>query len=229
MSPEQTERRSFSLPLRCNYLLRRPWEPVDNPLLVIALHGHAMTPEQMLKLTAPLVGDRHYIASLQGPYQLWVNRDGQQRADVAFHWSTRFEPEHSWRLHHDMILQVIKGVGIPAGRVVLAGFSQSVALNYRFLCTHTEAVRGAIAFCGGIPGDWDRGAYQATRAAVLHIATSEDEYYPPAVTEAYPEKLRARIGDVEFHLLEGGHRIPSAAKPIVQAWIERVTPERVMK
>lgn len=223
VNPEGIEKRSFSLPLHCNYLLRRPEEPAENPLLVIALHGHAMTPEQMLRLTAPLVGHRHYIASLQGPYQLWVNRDGQQRADVAFHWSTRFEPEHSWRLHHQMILHVIEEVGIPSARVVLVGFSQSVSLNYRFLCTHTDAVRGAIAFCGGIPGDWDSGAYQPTGAAALHIATREDEYYLPAVTEPYAERLRSRIADVEFHLLDGGHRIPSASKPIVQAWLERIT------
>ena len=31
----------------------------------------------------------------------------------------------------------------------------------------------------------------------------EDEFYPPSVTERYPERLSVRISDVEFHLLEG--------------------------
>jgi len=223
MAGEQIEKRSFSLPLRCNYLLQTPQQAAQEPLLIIALHGHAMTAEQMLRLTSPLIGGGHYLASIQGPYQLWVKRDGQERADVAFHWSTRFEPEHSWRLHHDMVLHVIREMGIPAERVILAGFSQSVSLNYRFVCTHTKAVRGAIGLCGGIPGDWDAAQYQPTGAAALHIATREDEYYPPNVTAPYAEKLRSRIADVEFHLLEGGHRIPSAARPIVQRWLERIT------
>lgn len=220
MDLERAEKRSFTLPLRCNYHLWTPEQPAAAPALVIALHGHAMTPEEMLRLTAPLVGERHYIASLQGPYQLWAT-PGQSGSPVAFHWATNYEAVYSRRLHHDMILQVIEEVGTPSARTVVVGYSQSVSLNYRFICTHPEAVRGAIGICGGVPGDWEEGPYQDTRAAVLHIATREDEYYPPAVTERYPKRLRARIRDVEFHLLDGGHRIPSAAAPIVKAWLEK--------
>ncbi len=219
---DQIERRSFLLPFRCHYLLRKPERPSPSAFFIVALHGHAMTAEQMLWLTVPLVGEEHYTAALQGPYQIWVNRNGEPRADVAFHWATRFEPEHSWRLHHDMILTVIAEMGASAEHVVLVGFSQSVALNYRFLCTHPNAVRGAIAICGGIPGDWERRPYQHSPAAVLHIAAREDEYYPPAVAETFPERLRTRIPDLEFHMLDGGHRIPTAARPIMQAWLARL-------
>jgi predicted esterase len=222
MGLERTEQRSFTLPLKCNYLLRKPEQANEKSLLVIALHGHAMTPEQMLGLVMPLVGEEHYIASLQGPYQLWVNEDRQARSRVAFHWATNFEAAHSRRLHHNMILRVIEEVGVPAKRVVLMGFSQPVSLNYRFVCTHTEAVRGVIGICGGVPGDWEEGPYQPTHTAALHIATREDEYYAPAVTEGYPERLRKRIPEVEFHLLDGGHRIPSASRLIVRAWLDRV-------
>ncbi len=222
MAADRIERRSFALPLRCNYLLREPQRRGDGTLLILLLHGHAMTPEQMLKLSAPLFGEGHVLASLQGPYQLWVREAGNARSDVAFHWSTRFEAEHSRRLHHDMILRVIAEAGMPAARTVLVGFSQTVSLNYRFVCTHTDAVRGVIGICGGIPGDWDEAAYAATETAALHIATREDEFYLPAVTAPYAERLRRYVGDVEYHLLEGGHRIPSAARPIVQAWLERV-------
>jgi len=218
MDPDRAERRSFTLPLRCNYLLHTPESAGDAARLIVAVHGHAMTPEQMLRLTARLVGEEHYIASLQGPYQLWVKQDGQQPSEVAFHWATRFEPEHSRRLHHDMIRRVLEEVGRPA---VLVGFSQSVSFNYRFVCTYPNAVRGVIAICGGLPGDWDHGPYQPTRAAALHITTREDEFYPPAITERYPDRLRTRIADVEFHMLEGGHRIPSSARPIVRGWLRR--------
>ncbi len=212
--------RHFTLPLRCRYLLRPPQQPSDRSLLVIAAHGHAMTPEKMLELTAPLVGEGHYLASLQGPYQLWTDPGGG-RSEVAFHWQTRFEAEHSRRLHHDMIRHVIAEAGLPAERLILLGFSQSVSLNYRFVCTEVEAVSGVIAICGGIPGDWDSGPYHPTRAAALHIATREDEFYPPEVTAAYPERFRPRLPDFELHLLDGPHRIPSAAAPIIQAWLRR--------
>src|SRR5262249_26834804 len=129
---------------------------------------------------------------------------------------------HVRRSPHNLFLPVRGQVGLPAARTVLVGFSQSVSLNYRFICTHPEAVRGAIGICGGVPGDWEQGAYQDTQTSVLHIATREDEFYSPAVTERYPERLRSRLSDVEFHLLEGGHRMPSVARPIIQGWLQRI-------
>jgi phospholipase/carboxylesterase len=112
--------------------------------------------------------------------------------------------------------------GIPSERRLLVGFSQSVGLNYRFAATHLEAVRGVIGICGGLPGDWDDGSYQPVTAAILHIARSGDEYYPPTVTRDYAERLRRRAADVEFHLIEGGHQMPSGGSRIVGPWLSRI-------
>ena len=105
---------------------------------------------------------------------------------------------------------------------MLLGYSQSVSLNYRFLCTYPNALRGAINICGGLPGDWDTAPYQKTPAAALHIATREDQFYPPARTESYLGRLRTYIPNVEFQMLEGSHRIPSAAGPILQDWLAKL-------
>jgi predicted esterase len=59
-------------------------------------------------------------------------------------------------------------------------------------------------------------------AALLHIARTEDEFYPRSSTELYAERLRKRADDVEFHMLEGAHRFPSKAGPLVEQWIRRV-------
>jgi predicted esterase len=95
-------------------------------------------------------------------------------------------------------------------------------MNYRLAATHPEAVRGVIGICGGLPSNWEHGPYQRVLAAILHIARREDEFYPPEVTERYPERLRLRAADAEFHMLEGGHRFPSKAGPIVDRWLSRV-------
>jgi predicted esterase len=95
-------------------------------------------------------------------------------------------------------------------------------MNYRFAATHPHAVRGVIGICGGVPKNWEEGPYQKVSAALLHIARKEDEFYAPAVTERYSDRLRLRADDVEFHMLEGGHRFPSKAGPIVEKWIGRV-------
>ena len=79
-----------------------------------------------------------------------------------------------------------------------------------------------IAICGGLPGDWDDGAYEPMRASVLHIATRQDEYYPLSVTESYPEKLRRHAHDLEFHQIDGTHRMPPSGNTIVTPWLQGI-------
>jgi predicted esterase len=125
-----------------------------------------------------------------------------------------------------MVNHVLNGVGreygIPPERRLLVGFSQPVSLNYRFAATCPDAVRGVIGLCGGIPSDWETAPYQPAKAAVLHIARRDDEFYPASVTEQYPTRLRLRVEDVEYHLLDGGHRFPSKADVIVEGWMGRI-------
>ncbi len=163
------------------------------------------------------------IASLQGPNQFFLGGNTQQ---VGYGWNTNRHPGSSIRLHHDMVLHVLDEAGgefgIPPQRRILAGFSQPVSLNYRFAATIPDAVRGVVGVCGGLPGDWETGAYQPVTASVLHIARREDEYYPPAVTEQYAERLRLRVMDQEFHMIDGGHRMPSEGRVIVEGWLDRI-------
>jgi predicted esterase len=215
--------RTFTATLDCHYLLRLPRSFDKQTPLVVTLHGFGANPEIMLGLTARLFSTEPVIASLQGPYQFFLDKTAQE---VGYGWITRRRPEESIRLHHEMVSHVLRAAGeefgITAERRLLAGFSQPVSLNYRFAATCTDAVRGVIAVCGGLPGDWETGAYHPVSAAVLHLARRRDEYYAPEITEKYPERLRVRAADVEFHLLEGGHQMPSGARLIVDPWMNRV-------
>ena len=218
--------RTFSARLDCHYLLQAPDLVDARTPLVVTLHGFGENPETMLRLTARLFDTPPVIAALQGPYQFFLSAKTQQ---VGFGWITNRTPADSIRLHRDMVLHVLdeagRQFGIPPDRRLLVGFSQSVALNYRLAATCPDAVRGIIALCGGLPGDWDEGAYQTVCAAILHIARSKDEYYPSSVTEHYLTRLRRRATDVEFHLLDGGHHMPSDGGKIVGPWLRRILPQ----
>jgi predicted esterase len=215
--------RTFSARLDCHYLLRIPDVVDAQTPLVLTLHGFGANPEIMLGLTTRLFSIPVVIASLQGPYQFF--RETTTR-EVGYGWITSRRPAESVRLHHDMVSHALDAVGrefgIVPGRRLLVGFSQSVSLNYRFAATCPEALRGVIAICGGLPGDWEETAYQQVSAAVLHIARREDEYYPPEVTEGYTDRLRRRATDVAFHLLDGGHQVPSTGHLIVDPWVDRI-------
>jgi len=214
---------TFSARLDCHYLLHVPDNVDSRTVLVVTLHGFGQNPEAMLRLTEMMFGTQHVIASLQGPNQFFLN---ESTAQVGYGWNTNRQAGSSIRLHHDMVQHVLHEAGgefgIPPQRRILAGFSQPVSLNYRFAATFPDAVRGVVAVCGGLPGDWETGSYRPVTAAVLHIARRADEYYPPAVTEQYAERLRLRVMDQEFHLIDGGHRVPSKGRAIVEGWLERI-------
>jgi predicted esterase len=214
---------TFSARLDCHYLVRVPAAVDSGTLLVVTLHGFGQNAETILPLTDKLMGGRHVIAAIEGPHQFFLNG---KTSEAGFCWGANRHAPGSIRLHHEMVLHVLheagREYGIPAERRLLVGFSQPVALNYRFAATWPDAVRGVIGLCGGIPGDWETANYQAVKASVLHVARREDEFYPPAVTEQYARRLRLRVEDVEFHLLEGGHRFPSKGNLVVEGWLGRI-------
>jgi len=214
--------RTFSARLDCHYLLLAPDAVNADTPLVVALHGFSSNPEVMLHLTRLLFEAPAVLLSLQGPNQFFL---GPETRDVGYGWITSRHSADSIRLHHDMVLHAANEVGgqfgIPPARRLLVGFSQPVSLNYRLAATHPHAFHGIIGICGGLPGDWDTGANQAIGAAVLHIARRNDQYYPPSVTGQYPERLRQRAQDVEFHLIDGGHQMPSEGRRIVGPWVSR--------
>jgi predicted esterase len=177
----------------------------------------------MLPLAERMFGPRHVVAALQGPNQFFLNQGTMQ---VGYGWNTSRHAAGAIRLHHDMVLQVLNDAGreygIPRERRILVGFSQPVSLNYRFAATCPNEVRGVVGVCGGLPGDWETGVYKPVSAAVMHIARRQDEWYPPAVTEQYAGRLRLRVEDVEFHLLDGGHQFPSKGNVIAESWLGRI-------
>ena len=215
--------RTFSARLACRYLLHLPEQAGAHTVLVAALHGFAQNPEDMLRLTRHMVGPHHAIAAIQGPYGFFLGVGSDQ---VGYGWITSRRPAESIRLHHEMVAHVLEDAGgelaIPPERRVLLGFSQAVSLNYRFAEAHPHSVRGVTALCGALPGDWDDARPGRLRPAVLHIARRHDEFYPAERTEQYAGRLRLRCDDVEFHLLEGGHRFPSRGGPVWQAWLNRI-------
>jgi predicted esterase len=219
--------RTFSARLDCHYLLLPPPEVSAQTPLVVTLHGFGSNPEVMLQLTARLFESPPIIVSLQGPNQFFL---GAGNREVGYGWVTSRRPAESIRLHHEMVQHVVGEVGrefaIPPGRSFLCGFSQSVGLNYRFVATHPNLFRGVIAICGGLPGDWDDGPYRNVTASVLHIARRGDEYYPPEVTCGFADRLRQRAADVELHMIDGGHQMPSDGRRIVEPWMRRALEEK---
>lgn len=229
--PETQESLFFETPLRCRYLIRASQPDAQPRKVALALHGYGSNPEAMLALTAALLGPDWTVASLQAPHQHYVTGDmkgGAPEGKAGYNWGIRDHWQDSVELHHAMVLHVCRTLRerfdvLPAG-CLLVGFSQPVGLNYRFAGTYPEEFGGILAICGGVPRDWEEEKYRPIEAPILHLARTEDEFYPVPVVTEFPRRLRVHASDVEFHLLPGKHRFPSQAGPVARPWLRRVFP-----
>jgi predicted esterase len=195
--------------------------------LIIALHGYEGNKESMMALAGKINSQEFVIASLQGPNSFFVRGGEQNRPKIGFGWMMQYKAEETIRLHHETLLAIINHTqaeyNINSSTVFLIAFSQSVSLNYRFAFTHPGAVRGVIAVCGGIPGDWDEDKYHKSDTDVLIIAGESDEFYPLERPRGFEQAIARRARSVEFMSFPVGHVFPRQSLPLINDWLlERI-------
>jgi predicted esterase len=210
----------YDLHVPPGYSRRQRW-----PLL-IALHGYAGNKESMMKL-AQRINDQHWlIASLQGPYPFIIPPSGDSpEVKTGFGWAAPYKHADSVKLHHQSVRDLIEAVSkeyrVDPQRLFLLGFSQAVALNYRFVFTYPDVIRGVIGVCGGIPGDYQEKPYQPTNTDVLHIAATQDEYYGLDRVKGFIPRLEQRARSVELKVYKTNHVFPRRSLSYINRWISQ--------
>lgn len=208
-----TRIRAYEVAVRGTYVLDVPPDP---PFVGVVLHGYGQTAELMSAYARRILGPGPAIAAIEGPHPQYLESLPSSR--IGYHWGTSADWPGAIALHHRILLKVL--TELPPLPVLLIGFSQPVGLNYRFLASHPGLVQGLIGLCGGVPGDWAPSSPVDT--PILHIARSEDEYYPVATAAEFEKRLRQHATDVEFQLIPGKHRFPSDGRRLIAPWVQRV-------
>ena len=201
-------------------------ETSDPRPLVIALHGYEGNKQSMMALAQKINSRDFIIASVQGPNGFFVRSESEpNKPKIGFGWMMQFKAEETIRLHHQTLLSVIEDTAaahlVDRTAIFLLAFSQSVSLNYRFAFTHPGVVRGVIAVCGGIPGDWDQDKYHNSDTDLLIIAGESDEFYPPERTRTFKEAMSKRSPLVEYRSFPVGHVFPRESLAIIDDWIKK--------
>jgi phospholipase/carboxylesterase len=211
----------------CYYDLYDPGGNKPKPL-IIALHGYGGDKTSMMRLMRRINERDYLIAALQGPHQHMIIPPGESRQlGYGFSWLTNFKPEESVAIHHRLVREIIErltssGEADP-NRVFLLGFSQAAAVNFRFAFTNNELIRGVVAICGGIPGDWQiDGKYQNGKIDVLYIAAERDEFYTPDRMRQNAEALRRCARSVELRFFDAAHEVPREAYTVIDNWLASV-------
>lgn len=209
------------------YVPEREGEQKPLPLL-IALHGYEGNKESMMALAQKMNAQDFLIASIQGPNAFYVRDEkAANRGHIGFGWMMNYKAQETISLHHRTVTSIIEELAaeypVNRGQIFLLAFSQSCSLNYRFAFTYPNTIRGLIAVCGGIPGDWQEDKYQDSNTDVLIIAGEADEFYPIERVRTFQPAMQKRARQVDFRSFPVGHIFMRESLPVINDWLlERI-------
>lgn len=193
--------------------------------LLIAVHGYGAHKRYMMREAKLVAPDGYVIASIEAPHPHYRQTDEGYR--IGYGWLSDQRPEQHIRLHHKFILDVIdhlEGEGlVDRGRVVIYGFSQACALDFRFAFTYPEVLRGLIGVCGGIPGDLESNAlYRPFDAETLYLYGDDDEFYTQEQFAAYDAKLKATLPHYSSKRYTAKHEITPEMRADIGEWLAKL-------
>jgi phospholipase/carboxylesterase len=144
--PAAQERRGGSWPLRT--FLPTGYEPNYPYPLLVFLHGHGGSEEQILRL-APQLSRRNYVCiGLRGPRALGLRDNGRP----AYSWGA--EGQTDARIEEYVfraVEQTRRHFHVHSERIYLAGFHEGATLAYRLGMLFPERFAGIIALNGVMP------------------------------------------------------------------------------
>ena len=193
--------RSLATRTHGRYLVVPPAALGPAPVLV-GFHGYAEGAEVQLERLRAIPGaDRWRLVSIQGLHRFYQRRMNE----VVAGWMTRQDRELAIADNLAYVAGVTEAIGREwpgASRVVLAGFSQGVAMTYR--AAAAARVDGVIAVGGDVPPELDAAALAHVPAALV-CRGARDEFYAPAAFDNDVRRLREAGAEVRPVLFEGAH------------------------
>ncbi len=194
------------------------YEPNYPYPLVVFLHGHAGSDEQILRL-APRLSRRNYICiALRGPHQV----TGRHAGEPAFSWG-HDEPLDS--LIEDYVFRSIeqtrRAYHIHSERIYLAGYGEGATLAYRLNLTWPERFAGTISLNGAMPR---RGGPlfrlpEVRRLKVLIAHGLANSIVPLALARSDYRLLYSAGVDVRLNVYPTTHRIHADMLRDINHWI----------
>jgi phospholipase/carboxylesterase len=196
--------------------------------LLIAIHGYGAHKRYMMRQAQMIAPDGFVIASLQAPHQHFSKLAEGYR--IGFGWLTDHKPEEYIALHHYFVNEVIERLStkklIDRSRIFIFGFSQAVALNFRFAFTHPEVLRGVIAVCGGIPGDLETNpSYKPFSAETFYLYGDDDEFYTEEKFKAFDRNLADKLPNYRSKQYRGKHEITDEMRSDIKNFLEKFRAE----
>jgi phospholipase/carboxylesterase len=190
------------------------------PPLLIAFHGYGQSCQGFIRNFQSLKDKGILVAAPQGVNQFyWENKR------PGFCWMTSHMREFTIRDNMTYVARMMGEIDqkytFDDQRIFLLGFSQGVAMAFRFGSLGMVDPKGVIACGGDLPPDVEEqlGDMEPFPALVVH--GKQDSVVPPEKSEECIQSLQRHGFDVESHFFEGEHDIPQAQMDFIWNWIEQ--------
>ena len=141
---------------------------------------------------------------------------------------TRREDESGLRASQAMVEQLIaqeKARGVPAERIVLAGFSQGCAMTLQTGLRHPERLAGLLCLSGYVPlnATVDAERHPANQPTPIFLAHGRgDQVIPILRAEQSRDLLRSLGFNVEWHEYMMPHAVCQEEVEDISAWFRHV-------
>jgi predicted esterase len=173
-------------------------------LLLVGFHGYGETAEAQLDRLREIPGsDRWTLVSVQGLHQFYRRRTNE----IVASWMTRQNRELAIADNIAYVARVIHALSDErsAGQtLVLAGFSQGVAMAFRAAVTVDMPIAGVIACGGDVPPELDAKALSRIPSVLIGRGV-RDEWYTAEKLASDERRLRAAGVVVEAVVLDAAH------------------------
>jgi predicted esterase len=203
--------RSIATTTHGRYLVLPPTAAQPAGLLV-GFHGYAEGAESQLERLRAIPGsDRWWLVAIQGLHRFYQRRTNE----VIASWMTRQDRELAIADNLAYVEAVLDAVSPDESafaqspdserrRLVLAGFSQGVAMTFRAACATAHHVDGVIAVGGDVPPEIDPASLARVHTALV-CRGARDEWYTAEKFQQDVARIRQAGAAVQPVAFDGGH------------------------
>lgn len=211
--------------LTLDYLVRYPKKSIENPPLLIMLHGYGSN-EQDLFSFAEELPDELLIISAKAPltlgmgsyawYSLRFNEDAANYSDIP-------EAKSSLEKIDTFISEVKKEFKVNTKNVFLLGFSQGTILSIAYALNHPDNVQHVIALSGYVNQQLLKEDFTKNNLDHLDFFVShglEDQVIPVIWAKKTPDFLNALGINNSYKEYPVGHGVAPQNFHDFQKWIQ---------
>jgi phospholipase/carboxylesterase len=207
------------------YKIRAPKIEIENPPLLILLHGVGSNEDDLLQL-AEYLPKNYLIISARAPYNYsesrfkWYDVDFSTGSPVI-----NYEQAEKSRLILKQFINQLKSLHtFDHGKIIIGGFSQGAIMSYSLGLTEPHLVEGIMALSGRMLEEIKPNIKSKIQDELefLIIHGTDDRVLSVNYARQAKNYLEQRNFKVDYHETRAGHTITNESIQFMNTWLSKI-------